>query len=62
MVKLVGEAGIEPTTPDLEGPCSIQLSYSPYRFIVSVGPGGLVHHGSDLKVFAPQQRHHQPQR
>src|SRR5271168_521075 len=26
---LVGEAGLEPATPDLEGPCSIQLSYSP---------------------------------
>jgi hypothetical protein len=28
---VVGEAGIEPATPDLEGPCSIQLSYSPAR-------------------------------
>ena len=27
--KVVGEAGIEPTTPGLEGRCSIQLSYSP---------------------------------
>ena len=27
--QLVGEAGIEPTTPGLEGRCSIQLSYSP---------------------------------
>jgi hypothetical protein len=27
--KMVGETGIEPVTPDLEGPCSIQLSYSP---------------------------------
>jgi hypothetical protein len=26
---VVGEAGIEPTTPGLEGRCSIQLSYSP---------------------------------
>ena len=26
---MVGEAGIEPTTPGLEGRCSIQLSYSP---------------------------------
>ena len=26
---MVGETGIEPVTPDLEGPCSIQLSYSP---------------------------------
>ena len=26
---LVGEAGIEPTTPGLEGRCSIRLSYSP---------------------------------
>ena len=28
-VDMVGEAGIEPTTPGLEGRCSIQLSYSP---------------------------------
>src|SRR5947209_7429489 len=28
---MVGEAGIEPTTPGLEGRCSIQLSYSPLR-------------------------------
>ena len=28
-LKVVGEAGIEPTTPGLEGRCSIQLSYSP---------------------------------
>ena len=27
--QVVGEAGIEPTTPGLEGRCSIQLSYSP---------------------------------
>jgi hypothetical protein len=27
---MVGEAGIEPTTPGLEGRCSIQLSYSPH--------------------------------
>jgi hypothetical protein len=26
---MVGEAGLEPTTPGLEGRCSIQLSYSP---------------------------------
>jgi hypothetical protein len=26
---VVGEAGLEPATPDLEGRCSIQLSYSP---------------------------------
>jgi hypothetical protein len=28
---MVGETGIEPVTPDLEGPCSIRLSYSPVR-------------------------------
>ena len=32
---MVGEAGIEPTTPGLEGRCSIQLSYSPMLFIVA---------------------------
>jgi hypothetical protein len=30
-VDMVGEAGIEPTTPGLEGRCSIRLSYSPRR-------------------------------
>ena len=29
LFSLVGEAGIEPTTPGLEGRCSIRLSYSP---------------------------------
>ncbi len=28
---LVGAAGIEPATPGLEIPCSIQLSYAPSR-------------------------------
>jgi hypothetical protein len=32
---VVGEAGLEPTTPGLEGRCSIQLSYSPVPDIVS---------------------------
>ena len=35
---LVGEAGIEPTTPSLEGSCSIQLSYSPAPVLI-VCPG-----------------------
>lgn len=30
-VCVVGEAGIEPATPSLEGSCSIRLSYSPTR-------------------------------
>ena len=34
-VVVVGEAGLEPTTPGLEGRCSIQLSYSPVPDIVS---------------------------
>jgi hypothetical protein len=34
-VQMVGEAGLEPTTPGLEGRCSIQLSYSPDSDIVS---------------------------
>ena len=33
---VVGEAGLEPTTPGLEGRCSIQLSYSPDSDIVSL--------------------------
>jgi hypothetical protein len=33
---MVGETGIEPVTPDLEGPCSIQLSYSPD--VLRLGP------------------------
>ena len=32
---MVGETGIEPVTPDLEGPCSIQLSYSPHFVVFS---------------------------
>ncbi len=32
---VVGEAGIEPTTPGLEGRCSIQLSYSPGRDLLA---------------------------
>ena len=30
--EVVGEAGIEPATPSLEGSCSIRLSYSPLSF------------------------------
>ena len=33
LIQVVGEAGIEPTTPGLEGRCSIQLSYSPTRLL-----------------------------
>ena len=36
-VSLVGEAGIEPTTPGLEGRCSIRLSYSPDVTLTRVG-------------------------
>ena len=36
---VVGEAGLEPTTPGLEGRCSIQLSYSPVSAIVSLLAG-----------------------
>ncbi len=39
---MVGEAGIEPTTPGLEGRCSIQLSYSPAGvYLVMVGIAAL---------------------
>ncbi len=31
---MVGEAGIEPATPSLEGSCSIRLSYSPAQYLV----------------------------
>jgi hypothetical protein len=34
---MVGEAGLEPATPDLEGRCSIQLSYSPGWFSRDAG-------------------------
>jgi hypothetical protein len=34
----VGEAGIEPTTPGLEGRCSIRLSYSPTFINCICGP------------------------
>ncbi len=40
--KMVGEAGIEPTTPGLEGRCSIRLSYSPARDIPAVLPATLL--------------------
>ena len=36
---LVGEAGLEPATPGLEGRCSIQLSYSPALFYSTVESG-----------------------
>jgi hypothetical protein len=26
---MVGSAGLEPATPDLEGRCSVQMSYEP---------------------------------
>ena len=35
ILNMVGEAGLEPTTPGLEGRCSIQLSYSPLLIIVA---------------------------
>jgi hypothetical protein len=38
---VVGEAGLEPTTPGLEGRCSIQLSYSPVISILALIPAGM---------------------
>ncbi len=37
---MVGEAGIEPETPGLEGRCSIHLSYSPTLLYSSFQPAG----------------------
>jgi hypothetical protein len=56
----VGEAGIEPTTPSLEGSCSIQLSYSPARVCIDCigedGPSGLENRGlAQGKILAAQQ-------
>ena len=42
---VVGEAGLEPTTPGLEGRCSIQLSYSPASFHFSVEVASVVQAG-----------------
>jgi hypothetical protein len=52
----VGEAGLEPTTPGLEGRCSIQLSYSPVSAIVpsSHGASALLHR--QRKLGAPLPR------
>jgi hypothetical protein len=30
---MVGPAGLEPATPDLEGRCSIQMSYGPLESV-----------------------------
>jgi hypothetical protein len=50
---VVGEAGIEPTTPGLEGRCSIRLSYSPaggtFRIVAS-----LIVIGTAARKMAPQ--------
>src|ERR1700678_1032416 len=48
---MVGEAGLEPTTPGLEGRCSIQLSYSPASDIVpstSTGAPGSIRPASRI--------------
>ena len=37
--RVVGEAGLEPTTPGLEGRCSIQLSYSPMSCLILTSSG-----------------------
>ena len=51
---MVGEAGIEPTTPGLEGRCSIQLSYSPAFFILALNHSRRVQFR--LWVFTTQHR------
>ena len=59
MVRVVGEAGIEPTTPSLEGSCSIQLSYSPACVCIDcIGegdPSGLENWLAQGKILAAQQ-------
>ena len=40
---VVGESGIEPETPGLEGRCSIQLSYSPVHHFILPSSEGKVH-------------------
>jgi hypothetical protein len=46
--EMVGEAGLEPTTPGLEGRCSIQLSYSPVAAIVPSSGTRLGFHQADI--------------
>ena len=67
MVRVVGEAGIEPTTPSLEGSCSIQLSYSPARVCIDCsGKGSLrvckIELLAESKILASQQRDDRVQR
>lgn len=38
IAKMVGPVGLEPTTPDLSGPCSNQLSYEPIYHIPQLRP------------------------
>lgn len=35
LILMVGAAGLEPATPDLEGRCSIQMSYAPASSLYS---------------------------
>jgi hypothetical protein len=49
---MVGEAGIEPTTPGLEGRCSIQLSYSPA--VAALRSASLIVIGAAARKIASQ--------
>src|ERR1700738_2242573 len=55
---VVGEAGLEPTTPGLEGRCSIQLSYSPtmlslyFEVTASEAPSVMIESATTCKASA----------
>lgn len=52
---VVGEAGIEPATPSLEGSCSIQLSYSPACFDCMRAGCASIHGNTEKTPSTPKQ-------